>query len=164
MPDPERRLYEGPARPDGTAEALLTDDEIGAATTVYVQGLVRLGSLGRVTRVEELAIPQTAASASAASSGDGFHAFDLLGSAPNPFREATTVRFTLAEAAPAEVAVYDVLGQRVRLLASGAAEAGLHEAVWGGRDDAGRRVAAGLYVVRLQSRTIRAARTVVRVE
>ena len=39
-----------------------------------------------------------------------------LMSYPNPFRGATTIRFELAKAAPVSVAVYDLLGRRVRML------------------------------------------------
>ncbi len=43
----------------------------------------------------------------------------LLGAAPNPFGEATVLRYALPEAGRVTVDVYDVLGRRVRSLALG---------------------------------------------
>ncbi|WP_041806294.1 FlgD immunoglobulin-like domain containing protein [Rhodothermus marinus] len=56
--------------------------------------------------------------------------------------------------------VYDLLGRSVRTLLEGPLAPGVHEVVWDGRNDAGVRLPAGLYLLRLeagrqmQSRTI----------
>jgi hypothetical protein len=89
-------------------------------------------------------------------------AFLALASA-NPSRGAqTTLRFGLATAGHASLALYDASGRRVRTLAGGTLEAGEHSAQWDGRDDGGRKVAAGLYFARLEargmSRTLRIVR------
>ncbi len=68
----------------------------------------------------------------------------VVGAYPSPFRERTTVRFALAEAGPAQIAVYDVVGRRVALLAEGPMAAGPHEVTW--EADA---LPSGVYVVRL---------------
>ena len=65
---------------------------------------------------------------------------------PNPAAGRATVAFALPEAAEVRVAVYDVLGRRVALLAEGAFEAGRHEVAFDGS-----ALPAGLYVVRLQA-------------
>jgi flagellar hook assembly protein FlgD len=48
-----------------------------------------------------------------------------------------------------QLLVYDAAGRRVRRLVSGASSAGLHDVPWDGRDDAGRAVASGAYLIRL---------------
>ena len=69
---------------------------------------------------------------------------------PNPFNPLTTIAFTVpANAGSVELTVYNVAGERVSTLASGDVSPGPHAAVWDGRDDAGRRVASGVYFVRL---------------
>jgi hypothetical protein len=68
---------------------------------------------------------------------------------PNPFFPDTRIAFTLDRDGPASLAVYDVSGRRVRLLSDGERPAGEYVATWNGRDDAGRRVAMGVYFVRL---------------
>lgn len=70
---------------------------------------------------------------------------------PNPFRTSTTMHFTLGEAGPVDVAVYDLSGRRVRELVARPLEAGEQRVTWDGRDDAGARVGAGIYFVRLRT-------------
>ncbi len=83
----------------------------------------------------------------------------LYPNAPNPFSPSTRLRFTLPEAAAATVRVYDVAGRRVATLVDGPVAAGDHELTWDGRDEAGRRLAAGMYLARLDAagvtRTVR---------
>jgi len=82
-----------------------------------------------------------------------------LAAAPNPFNPATEIRFALPAGGPApySLAVYDLRGQRVRLLAAGELPAGEHAVRWDGADDAGRPVASGGYVCVLESRGRRAS-------
>ncbi len=75
----------------------------------------------------------------------------LGGNYPNPFNPRTSIRFELPEAARVELAVYDVKGRRVDTLISEQLEAGRHEAIWQGCDEAGRPAASGLYFARLIS-------------
>jgi choice-of-anchor C domain-containing protein len=77
--------------------------------------------------------------------------------APNPARGAARVRFTLAQPGPARLAVYDVSGREVAVLADGELAAGVHEAVWDGRSRQGR-APAGLYFAELRSREGRLVR------
>jgi hypothetical protein len=70
---------------------------------------------------------------------------------PNPFRDRTTLRFVLPRPGQVSIRILDVTGRRVRTLLDGALPAGSHELVWDGRNDRGRRVAAGLYLVTMRS-------------
>jgi len=69
---------------------------------------------------------------------------------PNPFNPRLTVEFVVSEAAFAAVAVYDLRGRRLRTLTRGFHAAGRQRLQWDGCDEAGRTVAAGVYVVRLE--------------
>lgn len=71
--------------------------------------------------------------------------------APNPCNPRATVSFTMAAAGPARVAVFDARGRRVRRLLDGELGAGPHSLDWAGDDDHGRAVAAGLYLVRVET-------------
>jgi hypothetical protein len=92
---------------------------------------------------------------SASAVGPGLPAIgsDFVGRcSPNPFNPRTTIRFGVAVGGPAQLAVYDVGGRRVRvLLESPALPAGNHEVIWDGRDDGGRDLASGVYLARLQT-------------
>jgi photosystem II stability/assembly factor-like uncharacterized protein len=69
--------------------------------------------------------------------------------APNPFNPATTLRFRTGAAGAARLTVYDARGRQVRMLVNQQLPAGEHAARWDGRDDAGRTVAAGVYLARV---------------
>ncbi len=72
---------------------------------------------------------------------------------PNPFNPATTIRYSLGEAVNVRLAIYNVLGQEVRLLVQQFQSAGNYTVVWDGRDAAGLQVSTGMYVYRLQAGT-----------
>jgi len=80
---------------------------------------------------------------------------------PSPARGDVRIRYRLPWAGAAELAVFDVRGRRLRVLAAGPREAGEHRAVWDGRDDAGRRLPAGVYLCRVTAGGASAARKVV---
>jgi len=70
---------------------------------------------------------------------------------PNPFNGGTTIPFVIGDHlnGEARLTVYDALGRRVRMLRRSVA-AGSHMATWDGRDDMGRLVGSGPYVVELR--------------
>ncbi|HUF09550.1 MAG TPA: FlgD immunoglobulin-like domain containing protein, partial [Rhodothermales bacterium] len=70
---------------------------------------------------------------------------------PNPFGDRTTLSYTLQNALEVELSIFDVLGRRVRTIASGLIPAGSHAAVWDGLDTRGMPTASGIYVYRLRS-------------
>jgi hypothetical protein len=75
-----------------------------------------------------------------------------LGNAPNPFRDATSFSFTLAEPGAVSLEIFDPRGRLVRTLASGAYHgAGQKTLSWNGRDARGNRVPAGVYLARIKS-------------
>ena len=70
--------------------------------------------------------------------------------APNPGHLPLRVDFTLARPGPARLAVYDLAGRELRVLASGVLAAGEHERTWDGSGYAGV-AAPGVYFLRLGS-------------
>jgi hypothetical protein len=71
---------------------------------------------------------------------------------PNPFNPSTRLRFDVPQAAPVWIDVIGVDGRRLRRLVDGESFApGTWERVWDGRDDRGRAVGSGVYLVRLQA-------------
>ena len=71
---------------------------------------------------------------------------------PNPAGLSFLLEFDLGEAMPVELAVYDVRGRRVALLAGGNLEAGSHAISWVPGSDGSPKVPSGLYFVRLATR------------
>ena len=70
---------------------------------------------------------------------------------PNPFDRRTEVAFSLPGASAVRVTITDVQGRLVRRLVSGVLGGGGHTVSWDGRNDGGRKVSAGIYLITLES-------------
>ena len=70
---------------------------------------------------------------------------------PNPFNPMTEIRYEVPVAQSARLVVYNAAGRRLAVLADGHHAAGSHGAVWNGRDDRGRGLPSGTYLVRLET-------------
>jgi len=71
---------------------------------------------------------------------------------PNPSNPGTTISFELGMTAAVSLQVYDMGGHIVRRLIEGDfLSAGRHEVFWRGRDESGRKVAAGAYFYRIEA-------------
>jgi len=64
---------------------------------------------------------------------------------PNPFNPSTVIAFSLPATQQVTVAVYNMLGQQVKVLVDSYLNAGDHKIVWDGTDNAGNTVATGIY-------------------
>jgi hypothetical protein len=64
---------------------------------------------------------------------------------PNPFNPTTTIQFNIPQNATVHLAIYNILGQRVKTLVDEACPAGIHAVVWDASDQTGQGVSAGLY-------------------
>src|SRR5262249_55042129 len=69
---------------------------------------------------------------------------------PNPLHGSTRLVFHLAVAGRADIAIFDLQGQRVRTLSRSWREAGEHTVFWDGRRENGALAAAGVYFCRLE--------------
>ncbi len=70
---------------------------------------------------------------------------------PNPFREATTLRYSLARPGRVQVDLYDIAGRWIRQLESAEVAAGEQRRAWDGLDAAGRPVGPGMYAYRIRT-------------
>jgi hypothetical protein len=99
--------------------------------------------------LDEITIDKSAAPAPQAQAGSSGRA-EFLESVPNPFNPSTVLRYRLRYPAAVQLGVFDLAGREIRRLTAGVQAAGEHQLVWDGRDAAGRAVASGVYLVRLQ--------------
>ncbi len=79
--------------------------------------------------------------------------FALFQNYPNPFNPETTITYSITQAGSGSVvtlAVYNLLGEQVRLLVEEPKEAGEYSAVWDGRNDQGLVLSSGIYIYKLQ--------------
>ncbi len=70
---------------------------------------------------------------------------------PNPFNPTTRILFTLPATTATTMSVLDASGRILRtLLRAQLMEAGTHEVIWNGRDNAGNVLPSGVYLYRLE--------------
>ncbi len=119
--------------------------------TIYHVQLLRSATddQGRSLATEASWYFETGRPADAAATDIGLTAV-LLSSAPNPFSRSTSIRFAVPQDGHAKLSLYNVHGQRVRILVNDRFAAGEHVALWNGDDRAGRRLSAGVYFCRLE--------------
>jgi Zn-dependent metalloprotease len=70
---------------------------------------------------------------------------------PNPFNPRTTFRYAIPKQMPVAVEVFNVKGQRVRVLEQGPKAPGVYQVVFDGRNDAGQPLPSGLYFARVRA-------------
>ncbi len=68
---------------------------------------------------------------------------------PNPFNPTTVIRHLMDLPGEVEISIHDASGARVRILYSGTLTAGWHDIPWDGRNNQGRAVASGTYLVKV---------------
>ncbi|MBU8872054.1 MAG: hypothetical protein KOO60_14395 [Gemmatimonadales bacterium] len=73
-------------------------------------------------------------------------------SQPNPFNPRTMIKYSMAQAGRVTLVVHDLSGEVVKMLINAElVEPGEHEVFWNGTDKAGRAVASGVYLYRIDA-------------
>lgn len=75
----------------------------------------------------------------------------LDGNYPNPFNPTTTLKFGLPSEQHVRITIYNITGEKVRILIDAAMEAGFHEVLWDGKSEFGQSVSSGIYIYELRS-------------
>jgi hypothetical protein len=87
--------------------------------------------------------------AGTAAEAESVAPFSFEGITPNPFNPSTGIRFGLIRDSKVRITVIDMSGAKVRELLGKSLKPGFYEVAWDGKDGAGKRAAAGTYVVNL---------------
>jgi hypothetical protein len=146
------KVYTNPADPNGSTVLLIDND--GDPNTMdpitVTDGNLQL-------HISSCATPAPAAAVVAAASRPVSELSNLTGvshlwfaaAAPSPAQSRTLLRFGLPQEADVHMVAYDVTGRAVHTFAAGRLSAGEHSFDWNLRSDAGMRLSAGVYFVRL---------------
>ena len=76
--------------------------------------------------------------------------FGLSQNYPNPFNPRTTIEYALPKNGRVRLTLYNLLGQRIRVLLDQDEKKGFHKVVWDGDNDRGLRASSGIYIYRLE--------------
>jgi hypothetical protein len=77
--------------------------------------------------------------------------FSLSNNYPNPFNPETRIGYSVPKACQVKLEVFNILGQRVRMLVDENQTAGKREITWDGKDENRNEVASGVYFYRLRA-------------
>jgi predicted small secreted protein len=77
--------------------------------------------------------------------------FDLAQNYPNPFNPTTTITYALPKDVSVRLEIFNLLGQRIKVLTEGYQTAGFKTVVWDGNDQSGKAVSSGIYIYRLKA-------------
>ena len=138
----------------------LPEFEVGPGTLVYTTASTswedaegtpfhhyRLVAVDRAGNRSDPADPETTTAASVPPSPQSFA---LRQNIPNPFNPSTVIPFDVPTGGgEVTLAIFDVAGRRVATLVNGFVEEGRRRVTWYGNDERGRRVASGVYFMRL---------------
>jgi hypothetical protein len=109
-------------------------------------------ALGTSPDVDLNGIPDECEGAAAALTSDVPPRYRLYQNVPNPFNPSTTIRFdVVGDGGHVTLQIFDVRGRLVRTLLAAPVAAGAKSVRWDARDDAGRSVATGVYLYRLEA-------------
>ncbi len=87
--------------------------------------------------------------------------FALHQNFPNPFNPVTNIRFDVPENSMVSMAIYDLLGHKVRTLINYEMNAGFHSIQWNGTNDHGNPLASGMYIYRINAGEFHAVKKLV---
>ena len=74
-----------------------------------------------------------------------------MGNYPNPFNPETMINFNLTVSGKVNLEIFNIRGQKIRVLIDELMPAGSHEILWNGRNEYDSEVASGVYFYRLQA-------------
>jgi hypothetical protein len=87
--------------------------------------------------------------------------FASLGCAPNPAHDGTMLTLDLPRATPVRVEAFSIDGARVAVLLDRPVSAGRLRVSWNAKDNDGRRLAAGVYLLAVEAGPDRATERVI---
>ncbi len=82
---------------------------------------------------------------------DKSYRFKLSQNYPNPFNPVTTIPYTLENTGKVKLSIFNMLGQEIKVLVDKVQSVGTYIVQWDGVDNAGKKVASGIYIYCLQT-------------
>jgi predicted outer membrane repeat protein len=129
---------------EGLPSVFTVDDLIAAASSFgAIQGYLNGANLGeKGVKIKDIL-------ANYLSAPENPERFSLGRNFPNPFNPITKIDFSIPVSCHVQLEVYNVLGQRVKLLVDENCPSGLNTVTWDGTDSDGNPVPSGVYFYRM---------------
>ena len=129
---------------DGSGGAILAWNDWRKAieADLYAQQVGSDGLLGHYTSIDTYEADDTQQTP---------RTFRLYQNYPNPFNLSTNITFFLDASWHTTVRIFNIHGQQIKILVDEELQGGEHKTYWDGKDDTGRNVSSGLYIVQLKT-------------
>ena len=76
--------------------------------------------------------------------------FELAQNYPNPFNPETKISYSLPKDCDVKLTIYNIMGQKIRVLVDEHQTAGCKSVLWDGKNDSGDDAASGIYFYRIR--------------
>lgn len=73
----------------------------------------------------------------------------VLSNFPNPFNPSTTIEFSIKSDSRVELSIYNVKGQKIKILVNNELNQGAHSIIWKGDDEFNKPLSSGIYLYKL---------------
>ncbi len=77
--------------------------------------------------------------------------FELQDNYPNPFNPTTNIKFQIPAVTKVDLAIYDMLGNKIKTIVNEKRNAGTYDVQWNGTNDMGAMVSSGVYFYKLRT-------------
>jgi flagellar hook assembly protein FlgD len=77
--------------------------------------------------------------------------FKISQNYPNPFNSSTAINYQLPEEVEIRITIYNLIGQKIKILMDEKKEKGYYTTHWNGRNDKHNEVVSGIYIARIEA-------------
>jgi len=88
--------------------------------------------------------------------------FTVYQNYPNPFNPETVIEYQLPEDGHVSLQIYNLRGQKIRVLVDEQKKAGYHKICWDGKDTFGKEVSSGMYLYTIEVDDFRVTKKIVK--
>ncbi|MFW5752403.1 MAG: FlgD immunoglobulin-like domain containing protein [bacterium] len=89
---------------------------------------------------------------------DEVPAFSLEQNYPNPFNTTTTICYSIPEYSSVQITIYDIFGKKIYSYTYSSQQPGKYGVQWNGKDFLGSNVASGIYLYRIEAKSLNSNR------
>jgi hypothetical protein len=77
--------------------------------------------------------------------------FKLFQNYPNPFNSETTISFSIPNDSQVKIYIYNIKGEKIKILTNDNLKSGQHNLIWDGRDENNKPVSSGIYLYKMET-------------
>ena len=80
---------------------------------------------------------------------------------PNPFNPITNIKYEIPKKTKVKIKVFDISGQRVKILVNEEKTTGYWSTYWDGTNNLGQKVSSGMYIYTIETKEFKKSRKMI---